>query len=322
MIETSADVTELAKALAVFQGKIGAVGKGSTAKVEKDGRLLYQYKYADLASVLEATREDRAAAGLSVVQFPTGGADGIKLVTTLLHSSGQWMRGDLTLRPMDAKPQTIGSLITYLRRYSYSAALGIATEEDDDGAAAQGKPAVAGGAAKANTVKATPTALMANASQIQQIHIMKEKIGGWTGKADHPGHPYRLGLSAYKNAKGEPCESSKDLTYEQAANFVKRMQGLIDRQHETAAKMNGEGHLEAAVREPGSDDDVANDNGEAADPGMLEDVREAAKKRWGKKAPDLCPQWLQKEFGVDSTAALTKWQSSQALQMLLSGDTL
>jgi len=319
------EVDKLSAALVAFQGEIGSVGKGSTAKVEKDGRLLYSYKYADLASVLEATREARAKAGLAVVQFPTGdAATGITLFTTVMHSSGQWMRGALTLRPMDTKPQTLGSLITYLRRYCYSAVLGIATEEDDDGAAAQGngKPAIKGNAQPANKVKADNNALMANATQIQQIHILKEKIGGWTGKADHDKHPYRAALLAYKSADGKPCTSSKELTYEQANNLLRRMQGTFDAQVANLARneakapiadgMNGE-------REPGSDDD---DTGEAPDPGMLQDVRDAATTRWGKKVKDLAPQWLQKEFGVESAAALTKTQAERALQLLLSGDTL
>jgi len=318
------EVDKLSAALVAFQGEIGSVGKGSTAKVEKDGRLLYSYKYADLASVLEATREARAKAGLAVVQFPTGdAATGITLFTTVMHSSGQWMRGALTLRPMDTKPQTLGSLITYLRRYCYSAVLGIATEEDDDGAAAQGNgKGIAGGAAKANTVKATSTALMANASQIQQIHIAKEKIGGWTGKADHPGHPYRLALAAYKKADGGKAESSKDLTYEQASNLIKRMQGMIDRQAANAQNMEAQAPIAGAMngdREPGSDDD---DTGEVADAGLLQNVREAAVSVWGKKVKDLAPQWLQREFGVESAAALSKMQAERALQMLLGGNTL
>src|SRR6478609_7107655 len=77
------EIDKLAAALVAFQGQTGAVGKGSTAKVEKDGRLLYTYNYADLASVLEATREARAAAGLAVVQFPTGDGNGITLFTTV-----------------------------------------------------------------------------------------------------------------------------------------------------------------------------------------------------------------------------------------------
>lgn len=322
MIETSADITELAKALVQFQSGIGAVGKGSTAKVEKDGRLLYSYKYADLASVLEATREARAAAGLAVVQFPSGDGTTITVYTTVVHSSGQWMRSTISLRPADTKPQTVGSLITYLRRYAYSAALGIATEEDDDGAKAQGgngKPAAAGGAQRANKVTASNNAKMSDSAQIKIIHVLKEKIGGWTGKADHPGHPYMAALRAYKNAAGEPVTTSKDLTWDQAANLIMRMEGMVNRQADNLKRAEGDAPIADSMnREPDSDDD----DGEAPDPGLLQDVREAAKTRWGKKVADLAPQWLQREFGVPDTGALTKHQATRALQILLSGDVL
>lgn len=316
------EIDKLAPALVKFQKAMKAVIKGSRAKVEKDGRLLYSYAYADFADVQEATREPLADAELAVIQPPVGSStDGITIVTIVLHASGQWMRGELTARPMDQKPQTVGSLITYNRRYSYSGTLGIVTEQDDDGAAAQGKPPIKGGAQPARQIKANDNALMANATQIQQIHILKEKIGGWTGKADHDKHPYRAALLAYKNAKGEPCTSSKELTFEQANNLLKRMQGTFDGQVANLAKMNGANDLAASVeeREPGSDDD---DTGEVADAGLLQNVREAAVSVFGKKVKDLAPQWLQKNFGVSESAALSKMQAERALQMLLRGDTL
>ena len=315
--EQSAAVGAIGGALAKAQAEIKNAAKTSDNP-------FFKSKYADLAEVKDACWGPLTANGIAVVQAPLSRGKRAGVRTMLVHSSGEWLACTALATPKDEGPQSYGSVVTYLRRYSLAGFAGVATEDDDGNDATHGdkKPPVAGGAAKANTVKATPTALMANASQIQQIHIMKEKIGGWTGKAEHPGHPYKLGLAGYKDAKGQPVLTSTMLTYEQAVNFIKRMQGLIDRQAETLAKAEAGGHMEAATREPGSDDDVANDNGEPCDPGMLEEVREAAKKRWGKKTPDLAPQWLQKEFGVESTAALSKWQASQALQMLLSGDTL
>lgn len=150
---------------------------------------------------------------------------------------------------------------------------------------------------------------MIDKAQIQQIHILKEKIGGWTGDASHPKHPYKAALLAYKDADGKPCESSTKLTFDQAKNLLVRMQGMLDRQAETHAKM------EETIREPGSDDET--DDGEAPDPGLLEDVRSAAIDLWGKKTEEEGPRWLQEHFGVSKTGALTKLQATKALQMLL-----
>lgn len=136
--EMSTEIKDLAAALAKFQGKVSPVPKDKTAKIPgRDGRAGYEYDYADLATIVEATKEARAEAGLSVSQWILGTGAEITVVTMLCHSSGQWMRGSITLEPADGRPQTIGSLSTYLRRYSYSASLGISTEADDDGNSAQ-----------------------------------------------------------------------------------------------------------------------------------------------------------------------------------------
>jgi len=64
------------------------------------------------------------------------------MVTTLLaHSSGEWMESDLTL-PADQEnkfnAQTVGSAITYTRRYALLGMLNVSAEDDDDGNAAVG----------------------------------------------------------------------------------------------------------------------------------------------------------------------------------------
>jgi hypothetical protein len=55
----------------------------------------------------------------------------------LLHSSGEWLHNSLELVPKDSSPHAIGSIITYGRRYSLAAIVGVCGEKDDDGAAAQ-----------------------------------------------------------------------------------------------------------------------------------------------------------------------------------------
>ena len=67
------------------------------------------------------------------------GENQIMLDTALLHSSGQWISGQLLIIPVKDTPQGIGSALTYARRYSLSAIVGIATE-DDDGEGAMNRP--------------------------------------------------------------------------------------------------------------------------------------------------------------------------------------
>ena len=66
----------------------------------------------------------------------------MRVETTLLHASGEWIScGILALPVNKVDCQGFGSALTYARRYSLSAAVGIAAEADDDGnAATMAKP--------------------------------------------------------------------------------------------------------------------------------------------------------------------------------------
>lgn len=124
----SDDVSELAKALVEVQKIVG--------NAEKDAKNpFFKSNYATLKSVLEATRQPLADNGLAITQTMLED----KLVTVLMHTSGQWIRSILNLNPIKANdPQSMGSAITYARRYALAAIVNI-TQEDDDGNAGSDK---------------------------------------------------------------------------------------------------------------------------------------------------------------------------------------
>lgn len=99
----------------------------------------FKSKYADLAAIFDAVRKPLAAQGLIVTQTTELREGGFVLVTTLAHSSGQFIKSEYPL-PANGKPQEVGSALTYARRYSLSAIAGIAADEDDDANAAQDGP--------------------------------------------------------------------------------------------------------------------------------------------------------------------------------------
>lgn len=134
----SPEIKNLATALNKFQAEVEPVKKGASNP-------FFKSKYADLASIIEAIRKPLSDNGLSFAQFPAG--DG-GLTSILMHTSGEWIEETYIMKPVDAKPQTAGSAITYMRRYALGAMLGIATEEDDDGNAASGKRAERVGSVK------------------------------------------------------------------------------------------------------------------------------------------------------------------------------
>jgi len=125
----SAEIGAIAKALASAQAKIQAAAKGSTNPHFKS-------KYADLAEVWAAGREPLTSNGLAVTQLTECNADDMYLITTIMHESGQWVRGVYLVRPQKGDPQGYGSAITYARRYAFAAAVGIVADDDDDGNAA------------------------------------------------------------------------------------------------------------------------------------------------------------------------------------------
>lgn len=91
-------------------------------------------KYADLASIMDAIREPLSSNGLAVAQLVTSNADGVTCTTRLLHSSGESIEAACWLPVVQKTPQSYGSTITYARRYSLAALVGVASEDDDGNA--------------------------------------------------------------------------------------------------------------------------------------------------------------------------------------------
>ncbi len=134
-MEKSEQINELATALAKAQGEMRNAGKNADNPYFKS-------KYADLSEILKAAKEPLAKYGLAIMQLYDGmsGKD-ISVTTMLMHSSGQYIAntGNYPVTKQDI--QGVGSAITYARRYSLAAMLGLAQEDDDGNTAcqAQGK---------------------------------------------------------------------------------------------------------------------------------------------------------------------------------------
>lgn len=130
----SEDLGKLFEALAKAQGEMLAAKKDNLNS-------FFSSSYADLSAIVKATRPALAKYGLSVVQriLPNGNG-GLALYTRLCHASGQWMESKMGINPPKSDIQSIGSYITYIRRYNYSSIVGAVDEEDDDGEKAMEEP--------------------------------------------------------------------------------------------------------------------------------------------------------------------------------------
>ena len=146
----SETIGALAAALAKAQGAI------KPAPMDRDNPF-FKSKYATLTSLWESARAALTANGLAVTQATDFDNDGkVVLVTTLMHSSGEWIGSVYPVDPVDRKPQSLGSAITYARRYAFGALVGLSSDDDDDGNAGNGAQQSATNAAQPSRKKEAP----------------------------------------------------------------------------------------------------------------------------------------------------------------------
>ncbi len=133
MLIHSEQIDQLASALAHAQADLGVVFKQSRNDA-------FGSKYADLTRVWDAFQRVGPRHGLSVVQMPGAydpAARTMSMSVRLMHNSGQWLGGDMSMPLSRGDAHAYGSACTYARRYSLAALVGICPH-DDDGNAASG----------------------------------------------------------------------------------------------------------------------------------------------------------------------------------------
>lgn len=133
MIETSETTAALDEALAKAQGEIEAAAKDKVNPA-------FRSKYADLTSVWDAIRPALSKHGIAVTQWPVHSTDNrVHIVTRLAHK-GEWIRAAFSVPVGKPDAHGYGSAVTYAKRYTLAAAVGVVADDDDDGNAASGKP--------------------------------------------------------------------------------------------------------------------------------------------------------------------------------------
>lgn len=118
------------KELSIALNKAQATMK---AALKDSDNPFFKAAYADFTSVWETARTPLTDNGLSIIQATDIDEHGNNILETMLcHVSGEFVSGRYNMGH-DANPQKMGSAMTYARRYTLSAILCMATEEDDDG---------------------------------------------------------------------------------------------------------------------------------------------------------------------------------------------
>lgn len=119
------DIKELVTALSKAQG---AMKPAIFDKINPH----FKSRYASFTSCVEACQKPLAENGLSFMQYCEIVGEKYQLVTMLAHTSGQWIKSYFPFNPIDSKIQTLGSTLSYAKRYSLCALLGIVSDDDDD----------------------------------------------------------------------------------------------------------------------------------------------------------------------------------------------
>lgn len=104
----------------------------------------FRSKYADLGNVVDAVKPALLKHGLWFSQVSYDIENHAAIETVIYHSSGEWLSCGIVSVPVSkVDAQGYGSAMTYARRYSLSAAFGVAPEDDDGNAAVKAQPKAA-----------------------------------------------------------------------------------------------------------------------------------------------------------------------------------
>ena len=138
MHRSSETLGAIAAALAKAQGELANPEKSLIATIRspfpREGDRTF--RYASLASGLDVVRKCLGQHEIALVQATAieRDRDLIRLTTTLVHSSGEWVSSEWPVCPVSetAAPHRLGAALTYARRYALFTLVGIAGEDDLD----------------------------------------------------------------------------------------------------------------------------------------------------------------------------------------------
>src|SRR3974390_1165877 len=138
MQRCSETVGSLAAALAKAQAEIANPEKSLTATIVSpfSREASRTFRYAPLSTGLDLVRKCLGQHEIATVQTTAIDRDSglIRLTTTLVHASGEWVSSDWPVCPVSetAAPHRLGAALTYARRYALFTLVGIAGGDDLD----------------------------------------------------------------------------------------------------------------------------------------------------------------------------------------------
>lgn len=124
----SEQLNELFSAIAKAQAEFSVAGHNAENPH-------FRSKFSDISELVRVSRPMLTKNGLSVIHQILPDASGEHYMHTILaHASGQYIETRIGIKPAKSDIQALGGCITYLKRYTYAAIIGlVSSAEDDDG---------------------------------------------------------------------------------------------------------------------------------------------------------------------------------------------
>lgn len=214
----SEKLNELAAALAPALARIKNIAPDSKAKIPLKSGGSFEYKFLSLPDLTKHVREVFKDVGLAFMQevsAPAAGAIGV--TTRILHLSGQWIDMGPLYMPADGGARDIGSAITYARRYALAAAVGLAADEDDDGAKAA-RPTSAGDAFQEAKPRSQSGAAPISGGMSDGAPDPSSPVEAGTSNGDSGAALPEEGGSAPEGEDGSPSDPASPEQMERAAS--------------------------------------------------------------------------------------------------------
>lgn len=199
---------QLAKALASAQAEFGTVPQSGMNPFHKS-------KYSTIEDYVNAAKPILAKHGLSISQAPNLLETQFVLTTILMHESGEHLVSHQPIFAAKQDAQSMGSAITYARRYAYGSVLGMASGDfDDDGNAAAAKPVKQANPPSQKPAKSPAPATPSHGERGTTNQSIEERVNAT---------PHLGGLTAlYDGMKGEIEAMDEAKRNEVLALFSKR----------------------------------------------------------------------------------------------------
>ena len=124
----SENIADLMKDLVQLQAELPTMPKDASG---------YGYKYTSLDTIVSTIKPIMAKHNLAFMQS-VGGLENVTITTRIFNAMGQYIEDTVQLPTIQANKmnnaQVLGAVITYMRRYTLCALLGITADEDVDAA--------------------------------------------------------------------------------------------------------------------------------------------------------------------------------------------